>query len=139
MTLQAFETLPSSAARFNSPSLFLMMRALRCSMVGLPFHLLGFDRASQPVSKRVTLPFATQQCQIRSELLHLSRQWMCAGSHALFAALTAASAQAAVVLGDASYQVILSSGNSTTSPNSPGSFSLLGQTAQLATAPAVIL
>src|SRR6185436_6517891 len=73
MTWQAFETLPSSAARFNSPSLFLMMRALRCSMVGLPFHLLGFDRASQPLSKRVTLPFATQQCQIRSELLQLMR------------------------------------------------------------------
>jgi len=41
------------------------------SLGGLPFQLLGFDRASQPLSKRVTLPFATKQCQIRSELLHL--------------------------------------------------------------------
>src|SRR5262249_37143272 len=77
MTLHAFETLPSSAARFKSPSLFLMIRALLCSMAGLPFHLLGFDRASQPLSKRVTLLFATQQCQIRSKLLQLIPTSLC--------------------------------------------------------------
>ena len=32
MTLQARETLPSSSARFNRPSLCLMMRSLLCNM-----------------------------------------------------------------------------------------------------------
>ena len=69
----------------------------------------------------------------------LSRQSICAGSLALLAALAAVSSQAAVVLGDAGYHVDLSSGNTTINPNIPGSFSLLGQTAQLAIAPAIIM
>jgi hypothetical protein len=72
MILQAVETLCDFPARFHTPSLFLMMRALTCSTRGFAFWFVGFRAlTSQPLLIRDDLPVATRQCQIRSELLHL--------------------------------------------------------------------
>lgn len=57
MTLQAIETLLSSAAKFNKLALCLMIRLLVCN-IRVTFCLLIKDQI--PLSKRVTLNFSSR-------------------------------------------------------------------------------